>query len=233
MTGDALVGKTIAIMQPYFFPYAGYYRLFAQADEFILFDTAQFIRRGRIHRCEVPGPGGIAEWLTLPLLAQPQQVLIGDLRFAPEAREKMDQRIARLPWIRTAGGPNADRIRAFLQAPLEDVTDYLEQGLRMVLDILGVPAVIRRSSTLPVPADLKGPERIIALCRAVGATRYLNSPGGRHLYEPTVFAEAGIKLDFLPDYTGPHAHMIPALMQLPPSTLRADVLNDGSAKAMH
>jgi hypothetical protein len=233
MRGDARGGKTVAIMQPYFFPYAGYYRLFAQADEFILFDSAQFIRRGRIHRCEVPGPDGRAEWLTLPLLAQPQQTLIRDLRFTPDAREAMNERLARLPWIRAADGPNAERVRAFLQAPLGDVTDYLEQGLRMVLDILGVPAAIRRSSNLPVPADLKGPARIIALCHAAGATRYLNSPGGRHLYEPAVFAEAGIELDFLPDYAGPHAHMIPALMRLPSSMLRADVLSDGSAKAMH
>src|SRR5689334_2859030 len=72
-------GWTVAVMQPYFFPYAGYFRLFAQVDEFISFDCVQFRRRGRIHRTEVPGPGGSLQWLTLPLAYAPRETLIRDV----------------------------------------------------------------------------------------------------------------------------------------------------------
>ena len=52
MIGQAPIepGKRIAVMQPYFFPYLGYFRLFSQADEFVIYDCVQMPRRGRVHR---------------------------------------------------------------------------------------------------------------------------------------------------------------------------------------
>ena len=76
----------VAVMQPYFYPYAGYFRLLAAANTFVIFDDVQFPRRGRVHRCEVPGPGRRSEWLTLPLAGTPRDVLIGNLTFAAAAR---------------------------------------------------------------------------------------------------------------------------------------------------
>lgn len=216
--------KTVAVMQPYFFPYLGYFRLFVEADEFILFDSAQFVRRGRVHRCQVPGSSGSEEWLTLPLRRQPQKTLIHDLRFADDARPRLDRRLARLPWFRQADGPNAARVRTFLQQPLESVVDFLEDGLRLVLKLLDVRTPMRRSSTLAIDPKLRGQDRILALCSAAGADRYVNAPGGRDLYDPRVFADRGIQLDFLHAYRGPHVHLLPALMSLPASELRRDLL---------
>lgn len=221
---SAHAGKTVAVMQPYFFPYAGYFRLFAQSDEFILFDSAQFARRGRTHRCQVPGPHSTPEWLTLPLRSQPQDTRICDLEFASDARSAMDQRLARLPWFRDAAGPASELVREFLQAPLGSVIDYLEGSLRLVLQVLELEARIRRSSSLQIDPGLRGQERIIAICHAVGATRYLNAPGGRGLYNEAVFADNGIELAFLPDYRGPHVHLLPALMRCAPCELREDVV---------
>jgi hypothetical protein len=84
-------------MQPYFFPYAGYYRLFAVVDEFVIFDCVQFPRRGRVHRRRSPARGGGAEWLTLLLARQPRDVLIRDIAFSPDARQRFDERLARPP----------------------------------------------------------------------------------------------------------------------------------------
>src|SRR5215472_19045850 len=84
--------KRVAVMQPYFFPYAGYFRLFSHVDEFIILDCVQFPRRGRVHRSEVPAPTGASEWLTLPLARQPRDVLIKHLAFASGAREQFGRR---------------------------------------------------------------------------------------------------------------------------------------------
>jgi len=77
----------VAVMQPYFYPYAGYFRLLAAAEIFVIFDDVQFPRRGRVHRCEVPRPVGgsnsALEWLTLPLARQPRDTLIKDLASQP------------------------------------------------------------------------------------------------------------------------------------------------------
>jgi len=74
--------RRVAVMQPYFFPYAGYFRLFTHVDEFVIFDCVQFPRRGRVHRCEFVAANGTLEWLTLPLARQSRDVLIRDLEFA-------------------------------------------------------------------------------------------------------------------------------------------------------
>ena len=86
-----MTGPTVAVMQPYFFPYAGYFRLLAAADVFVIYDCVQFPRRGRVHRCEVTGLSGETQWLTLPLAHQPRDVLIRDLAFAVNARAELDR----------------------------------------------------------------------------------------------------------------------------------------------
>ena len=58
---------TFAVMQPYFFPYAGYFRLFAASDLFVIYDCVQFPRRGWVHRNLLPDASGSERWLTLPL----------------------------------------------------------------------------------------------------------------------------------------------------------------------
>src|SRR5277367_4669735 len=87
--GAVLSSSTVAIMQPYFFPYAGYFRLFAASDLFVIYDCVQFPRRGWVHRNRLIDVAGIERWLTLPLEKAPQSALIRDLRFPPDAGERL------------------------------------------------------------------------------------------------------------------------------------------------
>jgi len=216
--------RTVAVMQPYFYPYAGYFRLLAQADAFVILDDVQFPRRGRVHRCQVPGPGGTGEeWLTLPLQSQAREVQIRALLFADGAQAAFRQRLDRLPWIAAAEGPLAGRVREHLYGPLQDVPAFLEQGLRLVADALGLRASITRSSELELDPGLRGQERIIAIAAAHAAEEYLNSPGGRELYDPAAFAAEGMRLRFLDDYRGRYPHLLPALLSEGPQALRADL----------
>jgi len=215
--------RRVAVMQPYFFPYAGYFRLFAQVDEFVIFDCVQFPRRGRVHRSEWLDANGASEWLTLPLARQSRQVLIRDLAFAPDARAEFDRRLARLPWLNWGAGPAAKRIREFLHAPLPAAIDYLESGLRLVNELLGISTVITRSSALDLDPSLRGQERVLAVLKARAATHYLNSPGGRDLYDAPSFQRAGIQLEFLPTYRGEFFQLLPALMRVDPKRIREDI----------
>jgi hypothetical protein len=224
MSAPSRGDKRVAVMQPYLYPYAGYFRLFAAVDEFVIFDCVQFPRRGRVHRCEIPGLNGSVEWLTLPLARQPTNVLIRDLAFAPDARAQFDRRLARHHWIENGSGPAAERVRAHLSAPLESVIDYLTDGLRLVAGLLGFGVTIRHSTALDLDATLRGQDRVIAAAAAVGATQYVNAPGGRDLYDADVFARHGIELSFLPPYHGPYAHLLPALLADSPGAIREDVL---------
>jgi len=218
-----MTGGTVAVMQPYFHPYAGYFRLLAVADTFVVFDDAQFPRRGRVHRCQVPGPSGAVEWLTLPLARAPRDTRILDLRFAPAARAAFDRRLARLPWLATARGPWAERIRAHLGGRLRDVLGFLEEGLALVAEALDLHPRIVRSSSLGLDPGLRGQDRVLAIARALEAGTYVNAPGGRALYTAEAFRRAGLDLRFLVPYEGPGTSVLPALAAGAVAALRRDV----------
>jgi len=217
--------RTVALMQPYFFPYAGYYRLFAWADHVIVYDTVQMPKGGRVHRTLVPGPSGEPEWLTLPVARHPLDTLVRDCRFAPDARAIFAKRLARYGWLRDARGPASQRLRAYLDAPHGSIADYVTDGIRIVADELRLPATIARSSESGLDPTLRGQDAVIAAVTAAGGTRYVNSPGGRALYDPEAFRKAGIELVFLPDYDGPYTMMLPALLAEDPATIAADILS--------
>jgi len=216
--------RTVAVMQPYFYPYAGYFRLFAAAGTFVILDDVQFPRRGWVHRCRVPGPTGAAAWLTLPLIRQPRETRIKDLAFAPAAREILDGRLARLPWLAQARGPLADRVHAHLYGSLDSVVTFLEVGLQLVADALDLPARIVRSSDFGLDSALRGQDRVIALARAVDGQVYVNAPGGRALYQTEVFRRRGLELKYLPPYDGAFRYLLPTLLQSDASAIRDDIL---------
>ena len=142
---------------------------------------------------------GKERWLTLPLAKAPQNVLIRDLRFAPDAARILADRLNRFPLA--AKEPEA--VQSIL-AELHDLRgtplDYIERLLQSVATYCGLPWRVVRSSTLDVPASVRGQDRIIEIARRLGARRYVNSPGGRALYNRDQFADAGIELRFLPHY---------------------------------
>jgi hypothetical protein len=216
--------RVVAVMQPYLYPYAGYFRLLAAADTFVVFDDVQFPQRGRVHRCEVPGPDGTAQWLTLPLAPAPRHTLITDLEFAADARSTLDARLERLRWLMNSRGPLADRTRAHLFGALDTPATFVEAGLRLVAEALCLPARFVRSSALAVDPSLRGHERVIAVVEAAGGSAYVNAPGGRALYEPREFERRGIALAFLEPYRGRYPYLLRALVEDDPDALRADII---------
>lgn len=222
--GTSGAGRSIAVMQPYFYPYAGYFRLFSAAERFVVFDCVQFPRRGRVHRAEVVGPDGSVEWLTLPLAKQPRHTLICDLMFAADARPRFDAELRRLPWVRGASGEPAERIREHLNSRLESVADFVVAGLDLACGLLSLSGPALRSSSLGIDPQLRGEDRIVEIARRLHADRYINAPGGRDLYDFATFADAGVALRFLPPFDGRVFQMLPALMSGDTATIRSEVL---------
>ncbi|MGV6849759.1 MAG: WbqC family protein [Marinibacterium sp.] len=226
MLDGAGAGMRVAVMQPYFYPYMGYFRLIAAVDLFVLFDCVQFPRRGRVHRCEMPDGQGGKRWLTLPLARQPRDVRICDLTFAPEAEVTFAERLAGLAgWAGLRPGDLPDPVAAALDGAMVTPVDFVETNLRAVAAHLDIATPMVRSSTLNIAPDLRGGARVRAIARACGGTAYVNAPGGRALYPPDPFAEAGLDLHFLAPYEGPHIFMMPALAGVPRADLAGDAAN--------
>jgi hypothetical protein len=199
-------------MQPYFIPYAGYFRLFAASDLFVVYDCVQFPRRGWVHRNRLPDRSGTLRWLTLPLERAPQDVLIRDLRFTSDAETLIAQRLRRfeVASITQAGARGLiEAIGRVRGTP----ADYIVRILDYVVDYLELPRKMIRSSSLDVPPSLRGQDRILEIARRVGARRYVNAPGGRSLYDPGVFDKAGIELHFLSDFPGAPASILSRIMR--------------------
>jgi hypothetical protein len=191
---------TIAIMQPYFIPYAGYFRLIAQVDLFVVYDCVQFPRRGWLHRNKLLDAKGEEQWLTLPLTPAPQDVKIIDLAFPDDAAERLSERLQPFPVACRTGAhtPLLERLRRCDGRPADYITGLLEEACGS----LGLPWNVVRTSELDVPQSFRGQDRILEIARRLGAARYLNAPGGRELYDEAAFAEAGVELQFLAPWAG-------------------------------
>ncbi|MFA6963991.1 WbqC family protein [Bosea sp. (in: a-proteobacteria)] len=201
MPDFAPTGKTISIMQPYFMPYAGYFRLLAGADLFVVYDCVQFPRRGWVHRNQLRLADGATDWLTLPLEKAPRDARIYDLAFRPDASASLEAQIRRFPAL-ASPPPEARAMVGAMGDVRGTPVDYIVALLRLAATTMGLPWQVARSSELSLPPGLRAQDRILAIAKAHGATRYINPPGGRGLYDPAAFAAAGIELRFLTDHIG-------------------------------
>jgi hypothetical protein len=213
----------VAIMQPYFVPYAGYFRLFAAVDTVVLLDTVQFPRRGWVHRNRLRDQTGELAWLTLPLEKGPREILIRELTFPPEAKARLEDQFPRFPAL---DGPAAQEHP--LVTLLTDVTgtpvDYVEKLLGGCCRELDLPFNVIRASTLEGYEELRREELIMALAQGLGATEYVNLSGGMALYDAAEFRARGMKLRVLPDYQGSMESILGRLLTEAPEAVRDEIL---------
>jgi hypothetical protein len=219
----AINAGTVAIMQPYFFPYAGYFRLLTRSELFVIYDCVQFPRRGWVHRNKLKDRSGAEQWLTLPLVKQDRDVLIKELLFPEDASRELSERMRPFP-LESPDPEWKDEVLKRVLATGTSVVDYLEEMLQLVAFRLGLPAWnICRSSSFGIPETLRGQDRIIEIARRTGARRYLNAPGGVELYDKEKFAASGLELEFLPDYDGPFGSMLGRVLAESPERLAQDI----------
>ena len=217
-------------MQPYFFPYAGYFRLFAGADIFAVFDCVQFPRRGWVHRNRLCDRAGSLSWLTLPLRKGNRDIKIVDLQFTEDAIDLFQKQWSRFPCLSEADPNNA--LLELLRSVEGPAVDYLIKTLRYTCDTLDLSHNMIRTSGLDLDPELKGQDRIIEVVKRVGGTRYINLHGGSGLYEPAAFAAANIDLYVLSDFVGGNASMLQRLLTEPLSSIRQEIYDQLERKAL-
>ncbi|MBR7970790.1 WbqC family protein [Burkholderia cenocepacia] len=206
----------LAIMQPYLFPYVGYFQLAAAVDRFVFYDDVAFIKNGWINRNRVL-LNGRAHYLTVPLAGAGSSQRIDDVRVQPSERW--------LPRLREslrhayARAPHYPRISALFERVMSYETDSIgclaAHSVAEVCRFVGIgPEFVATSSGYGNNA-LKGQARVLDICASEGARTYVNLPGGRALYDRTAFAEAGLRLEFiepaLPAYRQFGATFVPGL----------------------
>lgn len=214
----------VAIMQPYFIPYAGYFRLFHAVDLFVIYDCVQFTRRGYIHRNQLLNSNGEATWLTLPLARAPQDILISALTFSSDAKQRMQEQTNKFPIFKNDRYLNNEfnqKIMDFSVSPVR----YITHLLKLTCSLLNLNFNVVHSSELNIPSELKGQDRILFIAKHFKTTEYINAPVGRSLYDAASFGSHNIKLTFLSDYEGPKQSILARLFSEDLTILRKEIIS--------
>ena len=185
----------VAIHQPNFFPWLGYFDKLERADTFVLLDTVEFSKGSRTNRVEVL-VGDEPRWITAPV----QRAGIG----GPIKDVLTDtQRDWRGKIVKTLqqSYSGVEAVEDLVLCEETRLAAYNEHGIRQVAETLGITTPIVRASDLR--ADGRATERLIAIVRAVGGSAYLAGGGAGGYQEDERFAGAGIEL--IPqDFAAPH-----------------------------
>lgn len=188
----------LAIMQPYLFPYIGYFQLLKTVDKFVLYDDVAFINRGWINRNKLL-VNGKEQLFTVPLreASQNKKILEIDIDDTQKWRDKLlktlQQSYKKAPQF-AAVYPVVEEI---LQSPSVKISELIAGSLTRLAGYLAIPTEIVPSSTIYDNQHLKGPERILNICLKEKATEYINPIGGMELYDREAFVEKGVRLHFL------------------------------------
>lgn len=219
----------IAIMQPYFFPYAGYFRLFSLCDLFVIFDCVQFPRRGWVHRNCIQTENN-KMWFRLPLKKQPREIKIKDLCFHENAEKLWGKQFKKLSQILPIN-KNA-KIKIFLSELNNNPLNKIVESMQLCCEQLGISKEYVFSSQLNIPESIKGSDRIIEICKHFKAKQYLNLSGGRNLYDFSTFIKNDIQLQFLSPYSGNFQSLLPRLFDESNKQLFEEFFSSSNQKVM-
>ena len=186
----------IAIMQPYFLPYIGYWQLIAAVDAFVVYDNIKYTKKGWINRNRFLR-NGVEDTFTLPL-RKSSDFLDVNQRFLADSFDREDL----LNRLREAcrKAPEFSSVMPLLEGiirnPVSNLFDYIFASIQTVCEFLGLQTPLVISSSIGSDHSLKAAERVQAICKALGADTYVNPVGGMELYSKEAFAAQGIDLKF-------------------------------------
>jgi hypothetical protein len=189
----------VAIMQPYLFPYIGYFQLINAVDKFIIYDNIKFTKKGWINRNRIL-VNGKDDYITIPLkkdsdfLNVDQRVLADNfeeekiklLRRIKDSYQKATYFMEIYPLIEGIINNEEKNLFGFIYNSVSEICKYLSIKTEFII-----------SSKLEIDHELKSENKVIELCKAVKAISYLNPIGGVELYSKDKFLSNNIQLNFV------------------------------------
>lgn len=191
----------VSIHQPQFLPYLGFFHKVAHSDLYVVLDDVQFLERGFMHRNEIKMQTG-KQWLTVPVVKKYQQ-RTDEVMIDPSSSWRRKHWAALESNYRPT--PYWQELAPGLKAVLVDgghtrLVDLDLDLLRWAFRVLGIRVPVRLSSELSVEGEQT--ERLVNICKSVGAAVYLSGKGGRQYMELGQFDAAGVDVRFQ-EFTAP------------------------------
>lgn len=188
----------VAIMQPYFFPYIGYFQLINAVDKFIIYDDVNYINKGWINRNNIL-VNGKSNLFTLPLKEASQNKKINEIVLIEDTKWK-------LKFLQTISqnykkAKNFESVFPLIEKSInseeKNISKYNTIQIKTICEYLNITTEIISSSTIYNNRHLKASERILDICLKEKAKIYINPSGGTNLYSVEYFMTKGIDLVFL------------------------------------
>lgn len=187
----------VGIMQPYFFPYIGYWQLIYAVDKYVVFDDVNYIKRGWINKNYILY-NNQRKQINVYLKGVSQNKLINEVEIGDR-----DNNLNNLTVIQDAyrKAPYFEQVFPIIEKIIcqdaTNVAEYNEFLLKAIIKYLGISTEIYRSSDLNKDNSLRGQDKIIDICKVLGADAYYNAIGGTELYHIDAFRNNNMELFFL------------------------------------
>ncbi|NEV93951.1 WbqC family protein [Psychroflexus sp. YR1-1] len=196
MTRDS---KSIAVMQPYIFPYIGYFQLIKAVDEFVFYDDVNFIKRGWINRNRIL-INGTDKLISIPCLQASQNKLINEVNV--DFENKHYNKVILLIYHSYKKAPYFDSVYPILSKTFDirssTIAELAINSVKNILNYLEIEKkTIVSSKEFAFNRGLEKSERLIDITKKLEGNKYVNAFGGMDLYEKKDFKKFGIELQFL------------------------------------
>ncbi len=189
----------VAIMQPYFMPYIGYFQLINAVDVFVVYDNIEYTKKGWINRNRIL-VNGKDEFITLPLKKDSDYLHINQRNLA-DSFEVDKHRILRKIKECYLKAPNFKQtfvlIEEIFSFDCTNLFEFILNSIKIICKHLDIKTELFISSTININHDLKSEQKVLAICKSFNADCYINSFGGIELYSKEVFFKENIELKFL------------------------------------
>lgn len=188
----------LGIMQPYFVPYIGYWQLMNAVDQYVIFDDVNYINRGWINRNRIL-LNGVPKYFNIPMLGASQNKKINEI----EVNQDVELRNRNMRIIQTAYSKAPyfkeiyPMVEKMMSSDKKTLSGFIEDTFTVLCEYLDITTKLIVSSELKKNNELKGQEKILAICELLGATEYYNAIGGQQLYSRELFQKNNIQLKFL------------------------------------
>ena len=189
----------VAIMQPYFFPYIGYFQLINAVDKFVIYDNIEYTKKGWINRNRILKEG-VDLMISLPL-KKDSDFLFVNQRYLADDWSKSKLKLINSIKESYRKAPHFEVTFSLVQEIFNDsnsnLFEFILHSVRQTCKFIGIETEIIVSSTLDYNNELKSEEKVMAICKSIEATQYINSIGGVELYNKNNFSGQGIELNFI------------------------------------
>ncbi len=188
----------IGIMQPYLFPYLGYFQLINAVDKFVILDDVNYINRGWINRNRVL-INGEPKLIAIPLKEASQNKLISEIEIVTD--QKWRERLLRTLEFNYKKAPYFHDIFSLIEKIIlnkeQHISTFIYKSLLDINTYIGINTFIEPSSGKYATKHLKAEQKILNICIQENVTTYINPIGGTELYSKQLFEDNNIDLFFL------------------------------------